>query len=156
MASLCENAEKSRVRGHSARVSREGQKADRRGPCATGTVAKPAYQGGHQANREKTRVVGITRKMAHGLLEQAEKLLHLSSGGHVLNTAFIKRFNATFREWLANLTRKSRHATARLLTLQAGIYLGGLHLQFLPRPSRTLGRETDRFSLFSYLGGWTH
>lgn len=79
---------------------------------------------------EKKRVVEITRKMAHGLFEQAEKLLHLSSGGNVLNTAFLERFNGTFRERLANLTRKSRHAAARLQTLQAGMYLLGCTYNF--------------------------
>jgi hypothetical protein len=79
---------------------------------------------------EKKRVVEITRKMAHGELSQAEKLLHLSSGGKVLNTAFIERFNGTFRERLANLTRKSRHAAARLQTLQTGMYLLGCTYNF--------------------------
>src|SRR6266513_4355727 len=59
---------------------------------------------------EKKRVVEITRQMAHGLLTQAEKLLQLSDGGSVLNTAFIERLNGTFRVRLASLTRKSRHA----------------------------------------------
>src|SRR6266576_5763657 len=39
---------------------------------------------------EKKRVVEITRRMAHGLLEQAEQLLQVSGGGSVLNTAFIE------------------------------------------------------------------
>src|SRR6266849_4559137 len=55
---------------------------------------------------EKKRVVEITRKMAHGLLDQAEQLLHLSGGGSVLNTAFIERLNGTIRERLASLTRR--------------------------------------------------
>ena len=63
---------------------------------------------------EKKRVVEITRKMAHGLLEQAEQLLQLSGGGNVLNTAFIERLNGTIRERLASLTRKSRHAASRM------------------------------------------
>jgi transposase-like protein/IS1 family transposase len=79
---------------------------------------------------EKKRVVEITRRMAHGMLEQAEHLLRLSAGGNVLNTAFIERFNGTFRERLANLTRKSRHAAARLQTLQAGMYLLGCTYNF--------------------------
>src|SRR5258708_29374866 len=79
---------------------------------------------------EKKRVVEITRKMAHGLLEQAEQLLRLSGGGDVLNTAFIERFNATFRERLASLTRKSRHAAARLQALHTGMYLIGCTYNF--------------------------
>src|SRR6266699_1415767 len=79
---------------------------------------------------EKKRVVEITRKMAHGLLEQAERLLHLSSGGNVLNTAFIERLNGTFRERLASLTRKSRHAASRLQALHMGMYLIGCTYNF--------------------------
>ena len=79
---------------------------------------------------EKKRVVEITRTMAHGLLEQAERLLHLSSGGSVLNTAYIERLNGTFRERLASLTRKSRHAASRLQALHLGMYLIGCTYNF--------------------------
>ncbi len=44
---------------------------------------------------EKKRVVEITRRMTHGLLAQAEKLLLLSQGGLILNTAFIERLNGS-------------------------------------------------------------
>jgi IS1 family transposase len=76
------------------------------------------------------RVVEITRQMAHGLLEQAERLLQRSGGGTMLNTAFIERLNATFRERLASLTRKSRHAASRLQALYAGMYLIGCTYNF--------------------------
>ncbi len=79
---------------------------------------------------EKKRVVEVTCKMAHGLLEQAERLLQLSSGGNVLNTAFIERLNGTFRERLASLTRKSRHAAARMKALHTGMYLIGCTYNF--------------------------
>ena len=79
---------------------------------------------------EKKRVVEITRKMAHGCLEQAEKLLLLSRGGSVLNTAFIERLNGPFRERLASLTRKSRHAARRLRALETGMYLIGCSYNF--------------------------
>src|SRR5260370_12868 len=52
-----------------------------------GTVIK------HTKNK---RVVQITRQMAHGVVEQAEKLLHCSQMGAALNTPFISRLNATF------------------------------------------------------------
>jgi hypothetical protein len=79
---------------------------------------------------EKKRVVEITRQMAHGLLEQAEHLLQFSAGGKVLNTAFIERLNGTFRERLASLTRKSRHAASRIQALHAGMYLIGCTYNF--------------------------
>ena len=74
---------------------------------------------------EKKRVVEITRQMAYG-----EQLLHLSGGGNVLNTAFIERLNGTFRERLARLTRKCRHAAARLHALHTGMYLLGCTYNF--------------------------
>src|SRR5947199_514501 len=76
------------------------------------------------------RVVEVTRRMASGLLAQAEKLLRLSQGGSVLNTAFIERLNGTFRERLASLTRKSRHAARRLRALETGMYLIGCSYNF--------------------------
>jgi transposase-like protein/IS1 family transposase len=79
---------------------------------------------------EKKRVVEITRRMAHGLLLQAEKLLMQSQGGSALNTAFIERLNGTFRERLASLTRKSRHAARRLRALETGMYLIGCSYNF--------------------------
>lgn len=79
---------------------------------------------------QNKRVVEITRRMAHGLLAQAEKLLLLSQGGMILNTAFLERLNGTFRERLASLTRKSRHAARRLRALERGMYLIGCSSNF--------------------------
>src|SRR5436309_713202 len=79
---------------------------------------------------QNKRVVEITRRMTHGLLAQAEKLLMQSQGGSVLNTAFIERLNGTFRERLASLTRKSRHAARRLRALETGMYLIGCTYNF--------------------------
>jgi transposase-like protein/IS1 family transposase len=79
---------------------------------------------------EKKRVVEITRRMAHGLLSNAEQLLQASRGGTVLNTAFIERLNGTFRQRLASMTRKSRHAARRLRALETGMYLIGCTYNF--------------------------
>jgi IS1 family transposase len=79
---------------------------------------------------QNKRVVEITRRMAHGLLSQAELLLQESRGGTVLNTAFIERLNATFRQRLASLTRRSRHAARRIFALETGMYLIGCTYNF--------------------------
>ena len=71
------------------------------------------------------RVVEITRRMTQGPIERAQELLTHSQGGTVLNTAFIERLNATFRERLATLTRRCRHAAQRLEALETGMYLIG-------------------------------
>jgi hypothetical protein len=76
------------------------------------------------------RVVEITRRMAHRVQAQAERLLHLSQGGNVLNTAFIERLNATWRQRLAPLTRRCRHAAHRIETLEMGMYLIGCVYNF--------------------------
>ncbi len=79
---------------------------------------------------QKKRVVEITCRMTQGTLDQAEKLLLLSGGGKVLNTAFIERLNGTFRERLASLTRKCRHSASRVQALHTGMYLIGCTYNF--------------------------
>jgi len=69
---------------------------------------------------KKKRVVEVTRKMTRGTLEKAHELLGMTKGGSELNTAFIERLNGTFRERLASLTRKCRHAANCLETLEKG------------------------------------
>ena len=81
----------------------------------------------HTVNK---RVTQITRQIAYGNVQQAEHLLARSRGGSVLNTAFIERLNGTFRERLAVLTRKSRHAARRLHSLETGMYLIGCTYNF--------------------------
>lgn len=76
------------------------------------------------------RVVEITRRMTQGTLERAQDLLTQSQGGNVLNTAFIEPLNATFRERLATLTRRCRHAAHRLEALETGMYLVGCVYNF--------------------------
>src|SRR5437588_2845466 len=79
---------------------------------------------------ENKRVVEITRRMTHGLLSQAEQLLQGERAGIVLNTAFIERLNATFRQREARLTRRSRHAARTLKALETGMYLIGCSYNF--------------------------
>lgn len=78
----------------------------------------------------KRRVVEISRRMTQGTIERAEELLTQSKGGSVLNTAFIERLNATFRERLATLTRRCRHAAHRVEALETGMYLIGCVYNF--------------------------
>ena len=79
---------------------------------------------------KKKRVVEITRKVVRGTQEKAKELLLRTSAGTEFNTAFIERLNGTFRERLASLTRKCRHAAARMETLEAGMYLVGCPYNF--------------------------
>src|SRR5437879_3119267 len=79
---------------------------------------------------EKRRVKDVVHRIAYGTEEMVNALLKSSRGGKVINTAFIERLNGTFRERLASLTRKSRHAAARLETLEEGMYLIGCTYNF--------------------------
>ncbi|MBA2680944.1 MAG: DDE-type integrase/transposase/recombinase [Ktedonobacteraceae bacterium] len=79
---------------------------------------------------QKRRVVEITRRMTQGTIERAQELLTQSKGGSVLNTACIERLNATFRERLATLTRRCRHAAHRLEALETAMYLIGCVYHF--------------------------
>jgi transposase-like protein/IS1 family transposase len=117
--------------GSIARAFREKIKTTRlSGQSTRGRVWPDLHIGTVVKRTEKKRVGEITRTMAHGLLERAEHLLARSRGGDVLNTAFIERLNGTFRERLASLTRKSRHAASRLHALETGMYLIGVTYNF--------------------------
>jgi len=62
----------------------------------------------------------------------------------VINTAYIERLNATFRERLASLTRRGRALARRTMTLQHGMSLIGTVYNFCtPYTSLAhVGRET--------------
>jgi hypothetical protein len=94
------------------------------------SLARATHWDGGEANSEKARGGDHPQDGGVRLLDQAEKLLHLSGGGNVLNTAFIERLNGTFRERLASLTRKCRHSASRLQALHTGMYLIGCTYDF--------------------------
>jgi IS1 family transposase len=78
----------------------------------------------------KKRVVEVIRRLTQGDAFVAIALLAVSGGGKQLNTAFIERLNATFRERLASLTRRCRHATRKVSRLKAGMWLVGCTYNF--------------------------
>lgn len=78
----------------------------------------------------KMRLKEIVRQVTHGTQEMAQNLLLLSKGGNMLNTSYIERLNGTFRERLASLTRKCRHASSKREAIHAGMYLIGCTYNF--------------------------
>jgi transposase-like protein/IS1 family transposase len=76
------------------------------------------------------RVVATDRRIIEGTLARVETLLCRSQGGGVINTASIERLNATFRERLAPLARRSRALARRTLTLHHRMYLIGTVYNF--------------------------
>jgi transposase-like protein len=79
---------------------------------------------------ERRRVVGVERRIIQGTATQIEEVRAASQGNGVLNTAYIERLNATFRERLASLTRRARALAPHLVTLEHGMYLIGTVYNF--------------------------
>jgi transposase-like protein len=81
----------------------------------------------HYAHRH---VVGVTRRILAGSQAQVAQLIERSQGEGVINTAYIERLNATFRERLASLTRRGRALARKRSTLEYGMYLIGAVYNF--------------------------
>jgi transposase-like protein/IS1 family transposase len=81
----------------------------------------------HYAQR---RVVDVERHIVEGTPARVETLRRRAQGDGVINTAYIERLNATFRERLAPLVRRSRALARRTLTLEHGMYLVGTVYNF--------------------------
>jgi len=90
---------------------------------------------------ERRRVVATERRIIEGTPARVETLRRRSQGDGVINTAYIERLNATFRERLAPLARRSRALARRTLTLQHGMYLIGTVYNFCT-PHASLGLVT--------------
>jgi len=76
------------------------------------------------------RIVAVERRVIAGTPARVETLQRRSQGGGVINTAYIERLNATFRERLASLTRRGRALARRTLTLQHRMYVIGTIYNF--------------------------
>jgi transposase-like protein/IS1 family transposase len=76
------------------------------------------------------RIVDVERRIVDGTPARVETLRRRSQGDGVINTAYIERLNATFRERLASLTRRGRTLARHTLTLQHGMYLIGAVYNF--------------------------
>lgn len=75
-------------------------------------------------------VVDVERRAVRGTVARVETALVASQGKGVINTAYIERLNATFRERLASLTRRGRALARKTLTLECGMYLIGAVYNF--------------------------
>jgi IS1 family transposase len=79
---------------------------------------------------EQRRVVDVERRIVDGTPARVETLRRRSHGDGVINTAYIERLNATFRERLAALTRRGRALARCTVTVQHGMYLIGTVYNF--------------------------
>jgi len=72
----------------------------------------------------------ITRRIAQGTADQVARLLSATQNSGGINTAYIERLNATFRQRLACLVRRGRALARQVDTLEAGMYLVGCVYNF--------------------------
>lgn len=85
-------------------------------------------------------VTGTVHRLVHGSTRLFLTLLWSTPGCEVLNTAYIERLNATFRERLAFLARRTRRSARRLATVSEGMYLTGAVYNFCsPHASLPMG-----------------
>jgi len=76
------------------------------------------------------RVVAVERRIKHGTAAQVEAVRHKAGDGGVINTAYIERLNATFRQRLVALVRRGRALARQTQTLQHGMFLIGTLYNF--------------------------
>jgi len=75
-------------------------------------------------------VLNVERRIVQGTKDIVESLIQRTQGQGRINTAFIERLNATFRQRIAPLARRTRHLAQQAETLVAGMYLVGCFYNF--------------------------
>jgi transposase-like protein len=81
--------------------------------------------------RRKPDGLEVERRVVQGKASMVDRLVQATQsilGG--INTSYIERINATFRQRLAPLARRSRHLAQKESTLQAGMWLVGCFYNF--------------------------
>jgi transposase-like protein len=92
---------------------------------------------------ERRRVVETERRIVAGTPARVETLRRRSQGDGVINTAYIERLNATFRERLAPLARRCRALARQTRTLHEGMFVVGTVYNFCtPHESLHAGQKT--------------
>jgi transposase-like protein len=101
-------------------------------PVRTGRVGRPrlvlpdGFLLGQVVKQYAQRhVVGVGHRVVCGAPATIAAALTATHGGHVLNTAYIERLNAAFRQHLAPLVRRGRALARTQAVLTAGMYLVG-------------------------------
>jgi transposase-like protein len=105
--------------------------AEFRSPLRTGKAGRPRMISWPdvaivQVIKSRSKGQPITRRIVQGCPEMIQRLL----GGGSINTAYIERLNATFRQRLACLARRTRALARTPDTLKHGMYLVGCVYNF--------------------------
>jgi transposase-like protein len=80
--------------------------------------------------QRKAKTLTIDRRIVQGGEKMIARLLQRSQNGGGINTAYIERLNATFRQRLAWLNRRTRHLARQSATLTAGMFTVGCMYNF--------------------------
>lgn len=72
----------------------------------------------------------VERRIVQGTQALVSLLLHRTQGGGQINTAYIERLNATFRQRLSCLARRTRALARTQQTVEAGMWLLGAVYNF--------------------------
>jgi transposase-like protein len=91
-------------------------------------------------NYAKYRVAGVDHRLRQGTREQFEAL---SVPGQKMNTSYIERLNATFRQHLCGLVRRGRCLLRREAVLERGMYLVGCVYNFCTTHESLRVKEAD-------------
>jgi hypothetical protein len=75
-------------------------------------------------------VLNVERRIVQGAKDRVSELIKKTQGQGVINTAFIERLNATFRQRISPLTRRTRNLAQQAETLLAGMYIVGCFYNF--------------------------
>jgi transposase-like protein/IS1 family transposase len=87
----------------------------------------------------KGRLVEVERRVLVGRGEEVEVQIGASGGGYSINTSYIERLNATFRQRLAVLARRTRNAAHKLERVERAMWLVGTIYNFC-QPHHSLRR----------------
>lgn len=75
-------------------------------------------------------VLHVERRIVQGTKDKVDHLIKRTQGKGMINTAFIERLNATFRQRISSLTRRTRTLAQQAETLVAGMYIVGCFYNF--------------------------
>jgi transposase-like protein len=90
--------------------------------------------------------MSITRRIVQCSQQMVSNLIQKTQGHGTINTAFIERLNATFRQRLNSLARRTRTIVHKAETLEAGMYVVGCMYNFCdPHHSLRLKLSVGRF-----------
>jgi len=95
--------------------------------------------------RQKRKLVSVTRRAIIGSIEQIEARLVATGTGTQIHTAYIERINSTFRCSWAHLARRSRSLADQEATLVAGMYLVGTVYNFCREHASLRAEQPDGY-----------